>query len=1067
MPSILATPSAMSSRILPRLFPAVILASVLLLLGLAPNARAQGSYFGGSLRWTQTGEKTIQVEITETLRRGLFPSATVGSTISNSWTLDTGSGAGGILPYSLVVTSIDVPRDKIVASTTITKTYGSSGTYTLSTSTCCRPTALTASNGFRDFRMSAQVILAPPIVGSQVYPSSPRVRMPDTILRSPTGAPFSFKIPAEDPEGDTIGYRFATGVESSLLNPIPSGATLDPQTGVLSMPAQPTAIAHAAQIILDDGEGTSCLDLYLDFTAHSPAPPTFTTFPAGGELTAYVGVPLEFQIVASDPGVTPNDAVDLRYGPLPAGLELISAVSSTPFSNTRTLTFRCTLPVDAPAESTILFQACNLTGNDSSYSLLRLKRGVASTIHVTGTLRDFKSAHADFDLPNADADTRFVQTALGADRKPVFLPAAGLTSTRAETFPQWWNTDPLAVYNLATAYTMTLSNGGQANPRTYQGKLNPYPIDNLLFGNEGQPHNGFYTYEANTYFIPQAGDVMTFRSSDDLWVFIDGRLVLDLGGIHGVETGTVDPGGTDLNGQALNLAPGEFHKLDLFYAHRGQHAPLLEIELLSTAPGSGCEALPEEIPPLDPQSFQLAGTATRLGDGTLELFGPGDPANTSSAVWLDTPLPLTHGFSLNFEFEASPETPGFALVLADPGTPVTATGSPGIQLGYGGLPGTLALEFDAIGDPSWDEPFIQVNSDHIALHSLGHLPNTSGLASRIASVGLANQPTNVISNGNVHRAELTFAFSPASSETCKVILFIDRRPELVSPDAVFNVPKSILAQVCGDPSGETFGPLRLGFTSSTSPAGTNASSKLRIRNLQMFTRSATKAKPAESPQTPLVRGQQQVELFYTADTCNNPIIAPGRAADFTATFTREGSGESVPVNVTDLGDGTYGLDYTPTLTGQWSLAVNFDGEPAAGSPYALTVISPYAAWANANFDAATPAGLRDPEDDPDGDGLANGLEYVTGGDPEVSGASPFLLTETATELVLSYPRKHGVPEGSDPAWISDDLENWQPATGLQREVEAIDANTDLIKLHLPLGLGDRKFLRVAYAGDGL
>jgi hypothetical protein len=78
-----------------------------------------------------------------------------------------------------------------------------------------------------------------------------------------------------------------------------------------------------------------------------------------------------------------------------------------------------------------------------------------------------------------------------------------------------------------------------------------------------------------------------------------------------------------------------------------------------------------------------------------------------------------------------------------------------------------------------------------------------------------------------------------------------------------------------------------------------------------------------------------------------------------------------------------------------------------------------------------------------------------------------VTTQTATEILLSYPRKHSVTEGADLAQISDDLDEWHPATGLQRDVEAIDANTDLIKLHLPLGPGDRKFLRVTYAGDGL
>ncbi|WP_265594814.1 hypothetical protein [Haloferula sp. BvORR071] len=326
---------------------------------LAPVASAQ-SVWGGTMSWTQTGPKTVNVEVTRTIRRGLYPAVNVGDTINTGSLLNFGDA--GLTAVNLVVTSIDAARDKMVTSGVFphTYTFSGSGSFTAFTSTCCRPAPLPAngSSGI-DMRLSAQVILAENVP----VRSSPRVYLPAQVLYAPTGAPLSFAIPASDPDGDSFGYRFATTPESSLTTPIPTGATLDASTGVFTLPAQAAAIRQCVQVILDDGEGTSSVDMVFSFLGYATAPPAFTSLPAGRNVIGYIGQNTDFQIAAVDPELTPSDATDIVFGALPPGLSLLSSVPSGANSNTRTLNMRWSpQPGQTTGASAMTFMAINPTG---------------------------------------------------------------------------------------------------------------------------------------------------------------------------------------------------------------------------------------------------------------------------------------------------------------------------------------------------------------------------------------------------------------------------------------------------------------------------------------------------------------------------------------------------------------------------------------------------------------------------------------------------------------------------------------------------------------------------------
>ena len=174
-------------------------------------------------------------------------------------------------------------------------------------------------------------------------------------------------------------------------------------------------------------------------------------------------------------------------------------------------------------------------------------------------VRDFQEAHPDFEGVIGD-DRGMVDALLGADGKPVYRGPTPTTNGR-ERFDEWYRDVPGV--NRALELPLELASVGGGLFAFSDTAF--FPIDDRLFGNEGYEHNFHFTLEAETFFVYEGGELFRFRGDDDVFVFINGRLAIDLGGVHAPQEATVE---LDAIAEEHGLVRGERYPLKLFFAER-------------------------------------------------------------------------------------------------------------------------------------------------------------------------------------------------------------------------------------------------------------------------------------------------------------------------------------------------------------------------------------------------------------------------------------------------------------------------------------------------------------------
>jgi fibro-slime domain-containing protein len=242
------------------------------------------------------------------------------------------------------------------------------------------------------------------------------------------------------------------------------------------------------------------------------------------------------------------------------------------------------LPVDLAAG-----QECddgNTVSGDGCSSSCKVEQGyqctaaavVQNPLILPVVYRDFRACvgpaitdcepngHPDFQRFNG-ALAGIVQPTLSAAGKPLHIAATTIRTSNnkpeamgVDYFGMWYRDTP--AYNRTIVDVLTfprLATGEFQFDHSADSNLF-FPIDGRGWGNytggtdpSGNQRNFHFTSEVRYWFEYRGGEKLDFTGDDDVWVFINRRLAVDLGGVHGAEQGTITLDGSNGSGQACDL----------------------------------------------------------------------------------------------------------------------------------------------------------------------------------------------------------------------------------------------------------------------------------------------------------------------------------------------------------------------------------------------------------------------------------------------------------------------------------------------------------------------------------
>jgi fibro-slime domain-containing protein len=175
----------------------------------------------------------------------------------------------------------------------------------------------------------------------------------------------------------------------------------------------------------------------------------------------------------------------------------------------------------------------------------------------------------DTTFKNDNRNPRLVNSKLGSKQCFTDIVPPGPTTR----FDQWFTDSPDREINrpFLTDLVFTTTDGVNYNfaDPVY------FPLDNtpgsfgrtLPVGGANSNHNFGFTLEFHQPFtyLKGKGQQFNFRGDDDVWVYIDDSLAIDLGGVHGPSSKSID---LDVYAAKKGMKDGQSYMMDFFFAER-------------------------------------------------------------------------------------------------------------------------------------------------------------------------------------------------------------------------------------------------------------------------------------------------------------------------------------------------------------------------------------------------------------------------------------------------------------------------------------------------------------------
>ena len=169
--------------------------------------------------------------------------------------------------------------------------------------------------------------------------------------------------------------------------------------------------------------------------------------------------------------------------------------------------------------------------------------------------------------------TGLVAATLDAQGKPVYaatpnvdnsLQANGYT-TNTDNFGKWYRESDYAK-TIRDTLTFTEQPAGSGiyvydNPRFF-------PLNGRGWNDGGNGDSFYFTSELHYWFQWGADEALTFNGDDDVWVFVNKKLAVDIGGIHPRAQRSVTLDAATNTSLGLGMVVGKVYEIAVFQAER-------------------------------------------------------------------------------------------------------------------------------------------------------------------------------------------------------------------------------------------------------------------------------------------------------------------------------------------------------------------------------------------------------------------------------------------------------------------------------------------------------------------